>query len=69
MVNIETMLVGPQLSPRQADLCGVATCFAGADMRLHISALLCFALLIFADHCRSQSVISVGFAPTPLISR
>ena len=63
------MLVGQRLNLRQAGLCGVATWFAGADIRLHISALLCFALLIFVDHHCSQPVISVGFAPTPLIPR
>ena len=31
-----------------------------ADMRLHISALLCF--VIVADHCYSRLVISAGFA-------
>ena len=30
-------------------------------MWLHISAPLCFALLIFADHCISWPVISAGF--------
>ena len=42
-VNLETMLASQRLSLRQADLCGVAPESAGAYMRLHISARLCFA--------------------------
>ena len=71
-VNLETMLAGQRLSPRQAGLCGVTTGFAGAYMSLHISARLCFALLIFADHCYSRPVISAGFcfhSSHPLIGK
>ena len=59
--NFETTLAGQWLSPRQAGLCGVAAGSAGAYMWLHILALLCFVLLIFADHCYSWPVISTGF--------
>ena len=67
-VNLETMLAGQRLSPRQAGLCGVALQSSRADMCWYFSALLCFALLFFviiADQYSSLIVISARFAPTP----
>ena len=60
-VNLATTLAGQRFNPRQAAFCGAPTGSAGAYMWLHISALLCFAMLIFADHCNSRPVISAGF--------
>ena len=58
-VNLEAMLVGQQL-------CGVAAGSAEACRRLHFLAWVCFALLIFADHCLySWTVISAGFCSLP----
>ena len=44
-VNLRRTLAGQRLSPRHAGLCGVTVWSLRADMRLHVSALLCFALL------------------------
>ena len=52
-VNLDTMLAGQLLSPRQAGSCGMAAGSAGAYMWLYISVRLCFALLCFADLCGS----------------
>ena len=63
-VNHETALSGQRLRPSQAGLSGVALGLQGltCDCIWYLSsALLCFALLIFADHCYSRPVISAGF--------